>query len=102
MPFVSEALSSMAEAPSTPTEAVAAAVAAPKTPGASSTYCVSFKETHSDVAVKAPVLTPRDESRKLSFTNSHDGAVVGEDSRNYGQKVRLLEEEPEAILPAEG
>ena len=88
----------MAEAPSPPTEAVAVL---PRV-STSSTFCISFKDTHLDVVVKTPGVPPRVDNPKAGFSDSHDGAVVGEDSRNYGQKVRLLEEEPDAILPADG
>ena len=92
----------MADTPSPPTEA-AASVAA-RAAAARSTYCVSFKETHSDVVVKTPVAVapPHSEPPKFSFSDAHEGAVVGEDSLKYGQTVRLLEEEPDAILPADG
>ncbi|XP_043244704.1 zinc transporter 2-like isoform X1 [Amphibalanus amphitrite] len=92
----------MAEAPSPPAEVPAVPSRSRLVSSASSTYCVSFKDTHLDVVVKTPVLPPRDDNPKLGFSGSQDGAVVGEDSRKYGQKVRLLDEEPDAILPAEG
>ena len=90
----------MAEAPAPPGGAATAAT--PRAPGASSTYCVSFKDTHSDVVVKTPVAPPRGDLPKLSLSDNRDGAVVGEDGRHYGHKVRLLEEEPDVILPADG
>ena len=90
----------MAEAPTPP--GGAATSATPRTPGASSTYCVSFKDTHSDVVVKTPVAPPRGDLPRLSLLDSRDRAVVGEDGRQYGHKVRLLQEEPDDILPAGG
>ena len=90
----------MAEAATPPAEA--AADPSSRTPGASSTYCVSFKPTHLDVVVKTPVLPSRGDNLKFGFPDGHDGAVLGEDGRKFGQKVRLLEEEQDDIVPAEG